>query len=65
MHSEEAWECPSVPESPSKVHPEAGSLEVPTGPTSFEVPVNLPGSVHSVLVHDATDAKDKKNRKGL
>ena len=53
-----------MPESPTKVHPETGNLEVPTGPTSFEVPVNLPGSVHSVLVHDATDAKDKKNRKG-
>lgn len=64
MHSEEASECPSVPESPTKVHPETGSLEVPTGPTSFEVPVNLPGSVHSVLVHDATDAKDKNKSKG-
>lgn len=48
----------------TKVHPETGSLEVPTGPTSFEVPVNLPGSVHSVLVHDATDAKDKNKSKG-
>eukprot|EP00435_Cladocopium_sp_Y103_P049572 s1038_g15.t1 len=58
MHSEEAWECPSEPESPTKVHPDtAGSLEVPS---SFEVPVDLPGSV---LVH-AKDAKDRTNSKG-
>ena len=48
MHSEEAWECPSAPESPTEVHPETGRLEVPAGPSGFEVPVDLPGSVHSV-----------------